>query len=277
MAGQATNRFLKRYPVVSYFAMTFAISWTAAFCVAAPHVLRHEALPQLTGVLMFPAMLLGPSISGIVMTWVVDGKSGVRELYSRIKRWRIYGWWYFVLFLFPAAILGVLYGLKTFVTPEYAPNRFWIGMAFGIPAGFLEEIGWTGFAFPKMATGQNAFGAALGLGLLWGAWHIPVVNFLGAAAPHGSAWWPFFLTFTFVMVAVRVLIGWAQNNVKSVFLAQLMHVSSTGSLVIFSPPKLTGLQEAKWYAVYGLVLWAVVAVVLQRYGRNLVRSDAQTN
>jgi uncharacterized protein len=59
------------------------------------------------------------------------------------------------------------------------------------------------------------------------------------------------------MTAMRVLIAWLYVNTKSVLLAQLMHVSSTGTLVIFSPA-VSAAQEAIWYALYGCVLWGVV-------------------
>ena len=52
------------------------------------------------------------------------------------------------------------------------------------------------------------------------------------------------------MTAMRVLIAWIYTNTKSVLLAQLMHVSSTGSLVLFSAARVTALQEAMWYALY---------------------------
>jgi membrane protease YdiL (CAAX protease family) len=271
------DSFVKRHAVASYFLIAFAISWTAALCVAAPHLLRHEALPKLTGILMFQAMLLGPSFTGILLARIVDGKVGLKDLFSRMWRVRVAVQWYAVLLVFPAVILGVLFLLKKVVSASYAPNLFFMGITFGIPAGILEEIGWTGFAFPKMAAKGNALGAAIFLGLLWGIWHIPVVNFLGAAVPHGSAWWPFFLAFTFLMTAVRVLISWVYSNTRSVSLAQLMHVSSTGALVVFSAPGLTGLQEAKWYFLYGVCLWICVGVVVKRFGKGLVRSAAEAN
>jgi CAAX protease family protein len=107
------------------------------------------------------------------------------------------------------------------------------------------------------------------LGLLWGAWHIPVIDYLGTATPHGPYWFPFFLAFTNAMTAVRVLIAWLYTNTKSVLLCQLMHASSTGSLVVFSPPNATPAQEALWYAVYAAALWPLVAILISIYGKPL--------
>jgi len=262
-AVSRADRFFRRHSVLAYFLLMFAISWTGALAVAAPALLRGQPVSKLSGILMFPAMLLGPSVSGIVMTGIVSGKDGLKDLFARMRRGRVPARWYGVLLIPPVLVLTVLYSLKAFVSLEFSPNDFWIGILFGVPAGFLEEIGWTGCAFPQMSSKRNALGAAIVLGVVWGIWHLPAIDFLGAAAPHGAYWAHFFLAFTLAMTAMRVLISWLYVNTKSVLLAQLMHVSSTGTLVIFSPRVSAG-QEAMWYAVYGCALWAVVGVVAAR-------------
>jgi uncharacterized protein len=258
--------FLLTHPLAAYFLLTFTISWVGAFVVAAPHLLRHEPLPILTGILMFPVMLLGPSLSAIFLTWIAAGRPGLRDLFSKLLRARFPPRWYSPLLIPPVLVLTLLLTLKTFVSPVYTPNLFLMGVWFGVPAGLLEEIGWTGFAFPKMSSQHNALGASILLGLLWGLWHLPVVNYLGTATPHGTYWFPFFLAFAFAMTAMRVLISWLYINTKSLLIAQLMHISSTGSLVIFSPPAVSASQEVLWYALYGVALWLVVLVVVKKFG-----------
>ena len=221
---------MKRHVVASYFGLTFAISWLGALAVVAQKLLRGEPVPKFTGILMFPVMLLGPVASGILLTRLVDGTSGLRDLSSRVRKIRVGARWYAPLLIPPAVILLVLSCLKTLVSPVFAPNLFFVGVSFGIAAGFFEEIGWTGYAFPKMARTGNALGASIALGLLWGIWHTPVIDYLGTATPHGAYWLRYFLAFTAAMTAMRVLIGWIYTNTKSVPLAQLMHASSTGSL-----------------------------------------------
>jgi CAAX protease family protein len=244
--------------------LTFFTSWLGAFVVAAPHLLRGQPLPKLTGILMFPAMLVGPSLSGILLTRVFDGPAGLRDLFSRMSGFQFAPRWCAALSIPPVFVLGMLLFLKTFVSPVYSPNRFWLGLAFGIPAGFFEEIGWTGFALPKMFLKLPALQAAVLLGLLWGLWHVPVINFLGTAVPHGAYWPHFFLAFTAAMTAMRVLIAWLYAHTKSIPLAQLMHACSTGSLVVFSPSAATAPQEAFWYATYAAALWLLVAALAFR-------------
>lgn len=256
-----SENFVARHPVTSYFTLTFAISWLGAFAVAAPYFLRGEAVAKFTGLMMFPAMLLGPSITGILLTRLVDGSNGLRDLFSRMRRVRVPARWYASLLIPPVLVLSVLSCMKTFVSPVFTPNRFIIGMGFGFVAGFFEEIGWMGFAFPKMRRPANAFAPAILLGLLWGCWHIPVIDYLGTSTPHGAYWLPFFLAFTAVLTAMRVLIAWVYSNTNSVVLAQLLHAFSTGSLVVFSPPAVSAAQESLWYGVYAAALWLLVAII----------------
>lgn len=266
-----SEAIIRRFPVVTYFALTFTISWTGALAVAAPHLIRFHPLPNITGIVMFPVMLLGPSFAGIVLTRIVDGNSGLRDLFSRILLARVPVSWYTTLLIPPVLVLTVLLFLERFISPRYAPNLFFMGILFGIPAGFLEEIGWMGYAFPKMRSRNSWVAPSIQLGLLWALWHLPVINYLGTATPHGIYWLPFFLAFALTLTAMRVLIAWIYENTKSVLLAQLMHVSSTGALVVFSAPRVTAMQEVIWYALYGIVLWVVVAIVLTNRRRQRFR------
>jgi uncharacterized protein len=265
--------FVGRRPLTSYFVFAFAISWSAAFAIAAPKLLHGEPIPRFSGILMFPAMLLGPVASGILMTRLLDGTAGIRKLFSSIVRMRVGMRWYSILLLPPAAVLAVLLTLKMLVSPAFAPNHFFLGVAFGIPAGFLEEIGWTGFAFPRMQARLGTLQAGVLLGLLWSAWHLPVIDFLGAASPHGTYLPLFFLSFATAMTAMRVLIGWIYQNTQSVLLAQFMHISSTGALVIFGPFRVTPALETAWYFTYGAALWIVVAALVAWFGHGLCGAD----
>jgi len=172
--------------------------------------------------------------------------------------------WYAVVLLPTGTIVSVLLILRTAGGSVFAPNFFPLGFLFGVPAGLCEEIGWTGYALPKLSAIMPWKRASVALGVLWGLWHLPVIDALGAASPHGH-WLPAFTVAFITMVSgLRVIISWAARNTRSLPVAQMIHVASTGSLVVFGPPRVTPAQEALWYAAYGIVLWIVAAFILMR-------------
>jgi membrane protease YdiL (CAAX protease family) len=223
---------------------------------------------------MFPVLVVGVGLSGVALTAVVTGFAGLRELRRRVFRWRL-GGWAFALLIPPVAITAVLAIFRLIASPAFAqqvvPGFAAFGIAIGLVAGAFEELGWTGFAYPRMSSRFGPLGAALVLGVLWGVWHFPVADSLGAASPHGGYFPAFFAGFVAAMVAMRVLIAWVYSNTGSVLAAQLMHACSTASLVVFSAPHVTAAQEAAWYVGYAFLLWVVVGAVVLRFGPTLVR------
>jgi membrane protease YdiL (CAAX protease family) len=262
------RQLIRANPLAAYFILTFLISWGGAGLYVAPHLLQGRALSKMDGILMFPIMILGPAVAGIWMTSMKDGKPGVRALFKKMGKARVGGRWYLIAILIPfVLILLTLLLLKTVVSPVYAPNFFPIGLLFGIPAGFFEEIGWTGFAFPELKKKYSFGKAGLILGGCWVLWHLPVIDFLGAASPHGKYIWSFFLAFALAMTAMRMVIAWIYTRTGSVLLAQFQHAMSTGCLVVLGPNGVTADQEVVWYAVYGLLLWVMVGAGLLAVGR----------
>lgn len=101
--------------------------------------------------LMFLAMLAGPSLAAIILTVIVDGLAGLRALLSRMGRWRANVRWYGVAFCtIPLLLLVLLFPLTLLVSSVYAPGVQIAGFAIGLAAGFFEELGWISFALPGM-------------------------------------------------------------------------------------------------------------------------------
>jgi uncharacterized protein len=87
--------FVKNHPLLSYLALVFAISWGGMLIVAGPGGI--QSYPQLA--FSYVAMLAGPSVAGILLTGLVDGREGFRDLLSRMTRWQLGARWYAVAFL----------------------------------------------------------------------------------------------------------------------------------------------------------------------------------
>jgi CAAX protease family protein len=106
---------IRRHPLVSYFVLTCAISWLGAFAVTAPHWMRGEAVPKLSGLMMFPAMLLGAMCCRDCFDTATQGRTGLRNLFWRMHRIGPYRW-LSTLAIPPGLVIAVLLALKTFIS-----------------------------------------------------------------------------------------------------------------------------------------------------------------
>src|SRR5215216_3190141 len=116
---------IKRYPLLSYFALVFAISWGAILIVVGLGPGGFSATPQQFQKAVpyaVPAMVLGPGVAGILLTGFIDGRAGLREFRSRLLKWRVGARWYAVALLTaPLLATAVLLALSL-TSPEYLPR-----------------------------------------------------------------------------------------------------------------------------------------------------------
>src|SRR5262249_7108979 len=152
--------------------------------------------------------ILSVAATGIALAGIVDGPQGARRLWTLQKTWPPRRWLAIVLAP-PFLIVFVLLILRSVAGPLFTPHLFLVGFLFGVPAGLFEEIGWTGYALPKLAERMPWKRGSVVLGVLWGLWHLPVIDALGAASPHGRWLWGFSLAFIVMVSGLRVVIAWA--------------------------------------------------------------------
>jgi membrane protease YdiL (CAAX protease family) len=220
------------------------------------------------------AMLAGPSVAGILMIGLVYGRAGFREFLSRLLKWRVGARWYAVAFLTaPLMMMATLFALLP-TSPVFLPGIFasddkasllLAGIAAGLGAGIFEEIGWTGFAVPRLRLRYGVLTTGLILGFLWGAWHF-LVTFWGSGDSSGALsldlLLPPLLFYIGVLPVYRVLMVWVYDRTGSLLLAMLMHACLTASApMILTPLEISGVPLLTWYFVLTAVLWVVVAVV----------------
>jgi membrane protease YdiL (CAAX protease family) len=262
--------YLRRRPVGAYFWSAFVISWVGSLLAAGPIFLRGGSL-ELDDLLVVGLLVLaGPFVAGLAMTYVVNGRAGLRDLFSRMARWKVGSRWYAALLIFPILLLAVSLALSVWVSPELSPIFLTPGIVMGLLAGLVEEVGWMGFAYPMMQSNRSILRTGIYLGLLHALWHI-VPDFLGNYNALGGYWLPYFLGFTVFVVALRVLIVWVYANTGSLLLAQLMHASSPGFFVILIPTEIAPANWPIFFCTYAVVLSVVALIVVARYGPGLTR------
>ncbi|MDP2857986.1 MAG: CPBP family intramembrane metalloprotease [Bacillota bacterium] len=138
-----------------------------------------------------------------------------------------------------------------------------LGIAAGLIGGFLEELGWTGFAIPKLRRRYSVLTTGLILGSLWEAWHF-LINFWSSGDSSGALSVDLLLHSLFfsvgILPAYRVLMVWVYDHTGSLLVAILMHTSLIISNVILVPMG-TGEHLVTWSLVLAAALWGVVAAV----------------
>jgi len=273
-----TIGFIKRHPVATYYALAFAISFGGFLLVIGPDgfFATGSAIAGAGAV-----ALIGPAVAGVLMTALVDGRAGLRGLTSRLRRWRVGARWYAVALLTGPFVMGATVLALSLVSSDHRPDIVTaddklsiiaLGLAIGLVGPFLEELGWTGFALPRLRERYDILVTGLVMGLLWGAWHFPL--FAGERDPEGAvpaavlvgvflfAWLP----------PYRVLMVWVYDRTKSLLLAYLMHVPISTTAFILATDDQPGTTAVTKVLIWGAVLWVIVAAVAWANHGHLTRS-----
>jgi membrane protease YdiL (CAAX protease family) len=279
---KTVKALIKRHPLLSYFALAFAISWGGVLIVAGGPggISANSEASEMQVTFLYPALIVGPSVAGILLTALLYGKAGLRELRSRLLKWQVGARWYAVALLTaPLSVTAALLALSL-TSSEFLPSilttsdkatLLLIGIVAGLMVGIFEELGWTGFAVPRMRLRYGVLTTGLIVGLLWGAWHF-LPFFWGSGTTSGVVPVTLFLLvllFTW-LPAYRVLMVWVYDRTESLLVAMLMHVSLVASNAILAPLA-TGVSQVTYNLVWAAVLWVVVAVVAVANGGHLSR------
>lgn len=125
--------------------------------------------------------LLGPAIAAVVVTGVTEGRPGLRELWSRVTRWRA-GWLAYAILAVTAALVLIPLllpkdvELADFLAYSGAPSAGLLVVVLYVLVlnGFGEEIGWRGFLAQHLLTTSSRLRTAVVVWLVWAGWHLPM-------------------------------------------------------------------------------------------------------
>jgi uncharacterized protein len=264
-----TQSLLRRHPLVSFFVLTYAIAWL----LWAPLVIFRGQLPGPLGFVLGLLGTLVPSTLGLVFVGLLRGRPGVRRMLRRLVHGRIGLRWYVaVLALAMLAPLGL--GISILMGGDLpVVNQTIFGVlflfAFHIfPGSALgEELGWRGFALPRMQARHNALKSSLIIGILWGSWHLPL--WLTGTESHPIR---LFVPFVVAVIASSVIYTWLYNNTGgSLLIIVLYHAANNLPLTVLF--ERLGSQGAQPFLIYvGLNVAAAAAVVIATGAEHLSRT-----
>jgi membrane protease YdiL (CAAX protease family) len=261
--------FLKQHPLWSYFLLVFGLAWLQESLI--------YGLINYQGYVLF-AVIFSPTAIGLVMTSISEGSLGISRLFDRCTRWRVSFAWYLLALLFtPALFFLTILSIPGAATAFQIPSLSFIwtylsALALGIfRAPIREELGWRGFALPRL---QEKFGPLFGtliLGSLWALWHLPKfltpregvlgVGLLAISAP--------FLKYAGSILGSAIIYTWIFNRSNgSILLSMLFHASINVTFSIFPNAFLPSLfppdTVTQLFSKIGFLPLAILVIILTR-------------
>ena len=282
--GAFMTSLIKKHPLLAYYLLTFSLSWGGFVLVVGPGSLVNtnwEAEGAFLPAVM--VMLAGPSIAGLLLTGLVEGRAGYRDVFSRLGKWRVGIRWYAIAIL-PAPIVaaGILFVLSLTSPLLMTGNKTAVVLG-GLGAAMttiLEEIGWTGFAVPRLRRRHSVPVTGLIVGVLWGLWHFLQQIFVSGTYTGGISFPVFLMLSVFAAVAsltaYRVLMVWVYDRTGSLLVTTLMHGMLTASTIFWFTPIATGGAFLADVWLVAAAMWLVVGAVAVAEGWRTPRTAVRT-
>ena len=240
-----------------FFILAFLLSIGFGFlCIAIPIFFLQILIPWT------------PNITAILLVlFYLKEENGVRRLVHGWKKWRVHPKWYLLALspLFVFFLATIIYLVAGGIPPGPDPNTVF-GLSFPLLAVMAvftgatgEELGWRGFALPRLQRQYGAVTSSILLGFYWGIWHIP-----GWILSNN----PFTIESTFLFVSMTILhsivITCICNNTKgSLLLASIFHWSvNVGVNFVVYQLGLISLSALQWSQV---LIFAVISAILIIY------------
>jgi uncharacterized protein len=255
---------VRRHPLITFFVLAYALSWI----IESPLVFLPSSVTDTQDLVLRILASSVPSVLGIVLTAMVLGRGALRKLLGRLLIWRVDPQWYLVMILGPVALAGGVVGLNTLLGgPALSLGMPLLGvavfLAFSIfPGSALgEEIGWRGYALPRLQTRRSALSASLIIGVSWGLWHLPLwLAGWFQAEPFRTP--PLYGAFVVSTIALSVILTWVYNSTGgSLLMVVLIH--ATANLPIsLSIDELGSRAMVPVLLYFGLMVVAAIVVVI---------------
>ena len=171
---------MARRPLAGFLLIVLGLSWLlfSIPVLAFYGVIPGANLPVEIFALASTLLIMLPT--ALWITWITDGRAGVRALFSRVFRWRFgVGWWLVVLFGLPviALLLGLVFGgfLQTADLGLVLIKQFGSIVLAVVVINLWEETVWAGFFQTRLEARYNFIVAAVLTALPFAGVHIPLL------------------------------------------------------------------------------------------------------
>jgi len=256
---------IKRYPTAAFFILTFIL--TEPMSVLANYIL--DTTQSVLLALPFAILGVGPLLSALIVSRVIGGKAGLLALLRKFTIWRVGLRWYIVaLFLQPVLNLAAIYlnvllgapapSASAFGSLSALLGTFVVKLINPFSGPMLEELGWRGFAQPRLQQRYSPLTANLILAVLVTLWHLPLIH-------RGEYSW---IAIPATM-GVTIIYGWVYNATGgSVLLTLMMHATETLLWV-----NTAGTNDVRAYGMRVAIYALTGAIVALLAGKNLGRKE----
>jgi len=242
---------VKRHPIITFFVLAYVLSWWIWILYAF----------EIT--FLGPIFALGPFLAAIIVTALTGGKASLKALLSRMVRWRVGLRWYAAALGLPVAVylfavsVNVLFGARASTAEQFGSwylifPLFAYSLLFPLSGAFGEELGWRGYALPRVQARLSALSAALIIGVIQTAWHLPLFMIDRSTPPV-----PLIVGF----MGLGILATWVFNNTAgSVLLTMMLHASFNTNVGFFGEMFAgADLVRMSWLLAAG---WCAAAIVV---------------
>ena len=252
-----------RRPLLLFFTATYVVTWS---CYAAAGAILQGGGRTSVGLtaLAEALLLLGtfaPGLVAVALTRKAEGSEGTKRLLEPIFQWQVGARWYvFAIVYIPAVKLtaALLHRVATGSWPAFGDVPWYvmagaIVISTWVQAG--EEVGWRGFALPRLTDRFGLAPASVILGIVWATWHLPLF-FIPGTTTYGQSFPLYLLQVTALSAAIAWLF-WRTGG--SLLLVMLLHaaVNNTKDIV---PSAVPGATNAFALST-SLVGWLTVALL----------------
>jgi membrane protease YdiL (CAAX protease family) len=255
--GEPIMNTVKQYPLLTFYgvALLFSGVWEGLY------VIYGAASPLLSVVTLFLASY-GPTVGTLFALALLRDADETRAWRRRLLTFRANWRWYVLAVLLPALAWLAGTALTTVFGGHFPFHPILFAAApLLLLANTGEEIGWRGFALPRLLSRFNSLTASLILGVMWSLIHLPLYSQVLFS----------FLPFLFLVVALSIVMTWVFNHTGSVPLMVVMHASLDTTTNFVSPPNET-VSTIAVFALSALVMWLIALIIMLRTGPDLGRT-----